>query len=93
MKLCSTLRMLRHSVFMLAVFAIGISTAKAQTRTVTGKITASSDGSGIPGVNVQLKGSTKGTSSNAAGSYSIEVSGPNAVLSFSFVGFEPKRSK
>jgi len=78
---------------MLAVFALGISTAMAQTRTVSGKITASADGSGIPGVNVQLKGSTKGTSSNAAGSYSIEVSGPNAVLSFTFVGFEPQEVK
>jgi TonB-linked SusC/RagA family outer membrane protein len=78
---------------MLAVFALGISTAMAQTRTVSGKITASADGSGIPGVNVQLKGSTKGTSSNAAGSYSIEVSGPNAALSFTFVGFEPQEVK
>ena len=78
---------------MLAVFALGISTAMAQTRTVSGKITASADGSGIPGVNVQLKGTTKGTSSNAAGSYSIEVSGPNAVLSFTFVGFEPQEVK
>jgi len=78
---------------MLAVFALGISTAMAQTRTVSGKITASADGSGIPGVNVQLKGTTKGTSSNAAGAYSIEVSGPNAVLSFTFVGFEPQEVK
>jgi len=93
MKLHSTLRMLRHSVIMLAVFAFGISTAMAQTRTVTGKITASSDGSGLPGVNVQLKGSNKGTSSNAAGTYSIDVSGPNAVLSFSFVGFESQDVK
>ncbi len=93
MKLQSTFRMLRRSVIMLAVFAFGISTAMAQTRTVTGKITASSDGSGIPGVNVQLKGTTKGVSSSATGSYSIEVSGPNAVLSFSFVGFEPQEVK
>ncbi len=93
MNVHSTLRMLRLSAIMLAVFALGISTAMAQTRTVSGKITASADGSGIPGVNVQLKGSTKGTSSNAAGSYSIEVSGPNAVLSFTFVGFEPQEVK
>lgn len=93
MNVHSTLRMLRHSAIMLAVFALGISTAMAQTRTVSGKITASADGSGIPGVNVQLKGTTKGTSSNAAGAYSIEVSGPNAVLSFTFVGFEPQEVK
>ena len=93
MNVHSTLRMLRLSAIMLAVFALGISTAMAQTRTVSGKITASADGSGIPGVNVQLKGTTKGTSSNAAGSYSIEVSGPNAVLSFTFVGFEPQEVK
>ena len=32
---------------------------------VTGKVTSSEDGQGIPGVSVSVKGSTKGTTSDA----------------------------
>lgn len=60
----------------------------AQSRTVTGRITAKEDGSGIPGVNIVLKGSQKGTSSNANGNYAIEVASNDAVLVFSFVGYK-----
>lgn len=63
------------------------SMAWAQVRTITGKITSKDDGQGMPGVNILLKDSQRGTSSNASGNYSMEVSGPNAVLVFSFVGY------
>ena len=59
----------------------------AQERTVTGKITSSEDGAPLPGVSVGLKGSTRGTVSNSDGTYKISVSGENATLIFSFVGF------
>jgi TonB-linked SusC/RagA family outer membrane protein len=65
----------------------------AQTRTITGKITASSDGTGIPGVNIQVKGSQKGTSSNASGTYSLEVSGASPVLSITSIGFDAQEIK
>lgn len=45
-------QMLRHLNIIAFVFALSISTLVAQTRTITGKITASSDGTGIPGVNI-----------------------------------------
>ncbi|AEI49134.1 SusC/RagA family TonB-linked outer membrane protein [Runella slithyformis] len=61
----------------------------AQIRTVTGKITSKEDGSGMPGVNIVLKGSQKGSSSNGTGNYSMEVTGNNPVLVFSFVGYSP----
>jgi TonB-linked SusC/RagA family outer membrane protein len=41
----------------------------------------------IPGVNVQIKGTTTGTISKSDGSYNINVPDGNSVLIFSFVGF------
>ena len=63
-----------------------ISTVFAQTRQVTGKVTSSEDGSVLPGVSISAKGSTKGTSTAADGTYSISVS-DGSTLVFTFVGF------
>lgn len=59
----------------------------AQTRQVTGKVTASEDGSALPGVSVSLKGTSKGTTTGADGTYKISVSDGNALV-FSFVGYK-----
>lgn len=61
----------------------------AQDRKVTGKVTAAEDGSGLPGVSVQLKGSTKGTTTDANGNYSLPLSS-SGTIRFTFVGFAPK---
>lgn len=66
------------------VFALG--TAWAQERVVTGKVTSTEDGSGLPGVNVVLKGTTNGTVTDANGSYSITVPAAGGSLVFSFIG-------
>ena len=86
-------QMLRYLALTTFVFALSISTMVAQTRTITGKITASSDGTGIPGVNIQVKGTQKGTSSNASGAYSLEVSGASLALSFTSIGFDAQEIK
>ncbi|MEY3918544.1 MAG: hypothetical protein RLZZ132_880 [Bacteroidota bacterium] len=57
----------------------------AQDRTVSGKVTSSDDGSGIPGASVAVKGTSKGTSTDMDGNYKITV-GNSAVLVFSAVG-------
>jgi TonB-dependent starch-binding outer membrane protein SusC len=53
---------------------------------VTGQVT-DDKGDFIPGVNILEKGTTNGTTSDASGKYSLEVE-ENAVLVFSFIGFE-----
>lgn len=53
---------------------------------VSGKIT-DSKGEGLPGVSIQLKGTTKGTTSNSRGEYRLSVPNENAVLVFSFIGY------
>lgn len=89
MVLSSTLhQMLRRLLFTTLMMSLCLSTVFAQSRTVTGKITSKEDGSAIPGVNIVQKGTQKGTGTNASGNYSIEVSGNNPVLIYSFVGYE-----
>jgi TonB-linked SusC/RagA family outer membrane protein len=57
----------------------------AQDRTVSGKVTSSEDGLGIPGASVAVKGTSKGTSTDADGNYKITV-GNSAILVFTAVG-------
>lgn len=57
----------------------------AQSR-VTGTVTSSEDDSGLPGVNVLIKGTTTGTTTDIDGRYSLEVP-PESILVFSSVGF------
>jgi TonB-dependent SusC/RagA subfamily outer membrane receptor len=63
---------------------------QAQERKVVGKVTSAEDGTSLPGVSITLVGTTKGAQTDASGNYSLPVSGANAVLRFSFVGFETK---
>jgi len=63
--------------------------AQAQAgHTVTGIVTHHEDGTGLPGVNIVVKGTTHGTVTNLDGYYSITVDDRNAVLVYSYVGFE-----
>ncbi|MGK7393581.1 MAG: SusC/RagA family TonB-linked outer membrane protein [Candidatus Cyclobacteriaceae bacterium M3_2C_046] len=61
-------------------------TQPSQTRTITGKVTSSEDGEGLPGVNVVEKGTTNGTVTDVQGSFTLEVS-EMATLVFSSVGY------
>ena len=56
-------------------------------RQVTGQVTSSEDGAALPGVSVSLKGTARGTTTGADGSYKISV-GDGAVLVFGFVGYK-----
>lgn len=60
---------------------------QAQSRTVSGKVTAADDGSALPGVTLVIKGSTTGTVTDIDGNYKVEVSSDDAVLVASFVGY------
>ena len=62
-------------------------TAQAQSE-VSGQVTDLSDNTSLPGVNVVVKGTTIGTVTDIDGNYRINVSGSDAVLVFSSVGYE-----
>lgn len=55
--------------------------------TITGRVTSSEDNSGLPGVNVIVKGTTQGTVTDIEGNYVLEVPDQNSVVVFSSVGF------
>ncbi|QIP17026.1 SusC/RagA family TonB-linked outer membrane protein [Spirosoma aureum] len=58
----------------------------AQDIAVSGRVTSSDDGIALPGVSVQVKGTTRGAITDASGNYQISVPA-NARLVFSFIGF------
>ncbi len=58
-----------------------------QQRRVTGTVTDSKTGDALPGVNVVIQGTVTGTVTDANGNFSINVPGPNSVLTFSFLGY------
>lgn len=62
-------------------------TIQQQEVTVTGTVTSSEDGASLPGVNVLVKGTNRGTTTDADGKYAIQVPGDDAVLVFSFIGY------
>lgn len=75
---------------LLCVFLCGmflISSSYAQDRTITGTVTASEDGSTLPGVSVIIAGTSIGTQTNANGAYSISVPASAKSLVFTYVGF------
>ncbi|WP_373511644.1 SusC/RagA family TonB-linked outer membrane protein [Persicitalea sp.] len=53
---------------------------------ISGKVT-DDGGLPLPGVSVVLKGSNTGTTTDAAGTYSLNTPGDNGTLVFSYVGF------
>jgi TonB-linked SusC/RagA family outer membrane protein len=58
----------------------------AQDRVVSGRVTDADEGSGLPGVNVVLQGTTNGTVTDTDGAYSLNVPSEGGTLVFTFVG-------
>ena len=58
-----------------------------QVASISGTVTDAETQQPMPGVNVVLKGTTNGTTTDADGRYSLSVSEDNATLVFSFIGY------
>ncbi len=76
------------------VLATGLHSAKmfhkvSLSQPVTGKITGN-DGEAIPGASIKIKGSNKGTATNADGTFKIDVPDGKAVLVISSTGYASK---
>jgi TonB-linked SusC/RagA family outer membrane protein len=81
-------KLYRSLGFTLAMLLLLTTQGLAQERTVTGSVTDES-GVPMPGINVLVKESTHGTTTDSDGKFSIAVAGNNTVLVFSFVGYAP----
>ncbi len=65
---------LRATVQWMACILLFLSSlaTQAQDRRVTGKITTATDNTALPGANVQVKGTTVGTVTDADGNFALE---------------------
>jgi TonB-dependent starch-binding outer membrane protein SusC len=77
---------LSFSRYVTVLLMLTTTMAWSQSRNVTGKVTASDDGSAMPGVNIVVKGTSTGTTTDVEGRYSVNVD-DNATLVFTFVGY------
>jgi TonB-linked SusC/RagA family outer membrane protein len=59
-----------------------------QARVVEGTVISGDDQTGMPGVNVILKGTTTGTATDVNGKYRLEVPGETSIIQFSFIGYQ-----
>jgi hypothetical protein len=85
LKLLLVLGVLGGSIFQnSSTFAVNRITAADQK--VSGKVT-DENGNGLPGVNVKIKGSSRGTSTDPNGQFNLVVTDDKAVLVFSFTGY------
>lgn len=72
-----------------AIMLLGYSGAIAQssqTQKVTGKVVSATDGMGLPGLSIVIKGTSSGTITDIDGNYTINAN-ENATLVFSFMGY------
>ncbi|MGV3587190.1 MAG: SusC/RagA family TonB-linked outer membrane protein, partial [Adhaeribacter sp.] len=63
--------------------------AWAQSVDIKGKVT-DEQGGGLPGVTVLLKGTTNGTTTDASGTYALNIPGSGGTLVVSFIGYQTK---
>ncbi len=79
-------RILGMAVCLLMMCITG--TAYGQSATVSGTVTDQVSGEVLPGVNIAVRGTTAGTSTDASGFYELTVSSLNDTLQFSFIGYD-----
>ena len=81
---------LLSKILFLLVCLVSISwSAMAQSQTITGKVT-DEKGEALVGVNIILKETSRGTSTNIDGKYTISVPGASSQLTFTSVGYDSK---
>lgn len=81
------LRLLARPILLGAFACLFAIFSHAQTKTVTGKVTDSKDGSPLSGASVVAKGTSTGTQTGADGSFKLTVPSTVKTLVISFAGF------
>jgi TonB-dependent starch-binding outer membrane protein SusC len=70
------------------IFSISVTLLNAQEQRVSGVVSSAIDRSGLPGVNVVIKGTTQGTITDLDGKFSLSAP-MESTLVFSFIGYRP----
>jgi TonB-linked SusC/RagA family outer membrane protein len=76
--------------FLLSVFMLQSGFAQQKTLSVTGKVTSTNDGIGIPGANITVEGGGASTSTDFDGTYKINVKSDD-VLKITVLGFRTQK--
>jgi iron complex outermembrane recepter protein len=74
-------------LFICAAFA---TIATAQQRAISGKITDANDASGLPGATIQVKGTSRGTTTDVNGMYTINIPNGATTITVRYTGFDTK---
>src|SRR5690606_19632282 len=75
-------------VLLMTMFWVWLTPLALAQQQVSGTVTDNSEGSPLPGVNILLKGTTTGTVTDMDGGYNLSVPGADAILVFSFIGYQ-----
>lgn len=75
----------------LAIFLVIGFSAQAQQKSVSGTVNLSDDPGSVPGVAVQIAGTTRGMLTNMEGKYQINLKDEDSVLIFSYIGYKTQR--
>jgi TonB-dependent starch-binding outer membrane protein SusC len=80
---------MKFKLFITSLFTWVTLSLLAQQVSINGTVTDAKDGSPIPGANIIIKGTTKGTVTNIDGVYSISAPSGSVII-YSFVGYTNK---
>lgn len=80
--------MIKKLLLSMLFFSMLWTSVWAQDRQVSGTVTGASDGTGLPGVNVLVQGTNKGTTTDADGNFAISLAPGENTLVFSFIGYK-----
>lgn len=77
-----------RKILLPVLLLLAVLAAHAQSRTVTGKVTAAKSGDPLPDVTVMVKQSNTAVTTNSGGAFTIKVANDNAVLVVSYVNYK-----
>ncbi len=80
-------RVFNKALFMVGIAFLFFSGVSLAQQSITGKISDSATGEGLPGVSVLVKNTSTGTTSDAGGTYKLTVPSDRSVLVISYVGY------
>jgi len=80
--------MKKVSLLLAFLCLVGLQLGFSQTREITGKVTSTEDGGGIPGASIVVKGTTVGTIADMDGQFRLKIPSSAKSIEVTFVGME-----
>ncbi|MCH9007107.1 TonB-dependent receptor [candidate division KSB1 bacterium] len=74
-------------VLALFVYFLNAGSADAQEREISGRVVSADNNAGLPGANIVIKGTTRGTATAPDGSFTLKIPDAGATLVVSYIGY------